>query len=426
MSPTRLPLLAAVTSLSLSPTPGSAQVVTILHSLTGSPNDGSDARAFLYLSGTTLFGMTAGGGANGDGTIFRIGLDGSGYSITHTFNAGVTDGGTPSGSLIGWGGNLYGTTEFGGSGNAGTVFSLGVYGSNYGLLHSFPSGAADGSHPLGTLAQSGATLYGFTSTGGAANLGTVFKISIDGTGYALLHTFTGSFSGGTADGGSPNGGAPVISGSTMYCMTPVGGSSGGGVIFKMNLDGSGFTVLHNFVGGAADGLGPQGQLVVSGSVIYGMAGSGGSRNDGVIFKLNTDGTGFTLLHTFLGGPSDGAAPQGDLALDGTTLYGTTVRGGVSALGTLISVNTDGSDFELLHSFAGGLTDGSFPIGGVTVANGDLYGLADGGGPSNDGVVFSFPIAEPSPLLLIGAAGSMLAMTRREREAPAQPKEQPLR
>ena len=100
-----------------------------------------------------------------------------------------------------------------------------------------------------------------------------------------------------------------------------------------------FNLLHSFLdAGNSDGSFPQyGAPTVSGSTLYGMTVQGGSSDSGAAFKMNTDGTGFTLLHTFTGGGSDGSFPYGSLTLDGSTLYGMTGFGGVNNLGTVFSI-----------------------------------------------------------------------------------------
>jgi uncharacterized repeat protein (TIGR03803 family) len=95
-----------------------------------------------------------------------------------------------------------------------------------------------------------------------------------------------------------------------------------------------FTVLHNFAGGAGDGSYPYGSLIQSGSTLYGMTNLGGSSGAGTIFQIRTDGTGFTRLHSFAGGTGDGANPWGSLILSGSALYGMTYAGGSSNRGTI--------------------------------------------------------------------------------------------
>ena len=118
----------------------------------------------------------------------------------------------------------------------------------------------------------------------------------------------------------------------------------------------------------SDGAVPYAGLVLSGNTLYGTANSGGTFGNGTVFAVNTDGTGFTNLHSFtatapvlrLYTNSDGANPWAGLILSGNTLYGTALCGGSSGNGTVFAVNTDGTGFTNLHSFTAG-TDVLPPI-----------------------------------------------------------------
>ena len=133
---------------------------------------------------------------------------------------------------------------------------------------------------------------------------------------------------------------------------------------------------------------------------------------GTVFKINTDGTGYGLLHTFTGtSTGDGANPTADLLLVGSTLYGATPVGGAANLGTLFEVNTDGTGYSVLHSFAGGPGDGANP-GGLILAGSSLFGMTGAGGTSNLGTILSFPVAVPEPSTLLLAAAGGLALWRR--------------
>jgi uncharacterized repeat protein (TIGR03803 family) len=174
-------------------------------------------------------------------------------------------------------------------------------------------------------------------------------------------------------------------------------------------------VLHSFTDGPADGSFPFGSLVLAGSTLYGMTQTGGTSGGGTVFRIGTDGSGFGLLHSFASGPGDGARPRGDLTLSGSTLYGMTGLGGSSALGTIFGIETDGTGYSVLHSFAGGPGDGANPEGSLIILGSTLYGMTAVGGASNRGVVFSFPIAVPEPSSLLLAAGGSLALLARRRK-----------
>ena len=163
----------------------------------------------------------------------------------------------------------------------------------------------------------------------------MFAVNTDGTGFTTLYTFTGG-----SDGGWPRRAPLILSGNTLYGTTYQGGSgrgsSGKGTVFAVNTNGTGFTNLHSFTG-SSDGANPYGGLILSGNTLYGMANVGGSRGMGTVFAVNTDGTGFTNLYNFTGG-RDGANPYGGLILSSNTLYGTTYSGGTGGNGTVFSLS----------------------------------------------------------------------------------------
>ncbi len=362
----------------------------LLYSFAGGTTDGLQPYfGSLIMSGSTLYGMTAFGGPSNCGTIFKINKDGTGYALLHSFaGSASSDGAHPFGSLILSGSTLYGMTASGGTNDLGTMFRINTNGMGFVLLHSFAGGGADGQEPYGSLTKSGSTLYGMTYSGGigTANLGTIFKINTNGSGFVLLH----SFAGGTADGGQPMG-SLLLRGSILYGMTYLGGTTNFGTIFRINTKGSGFVLLHSFAVGTADGYYPQGSLIIKGSILYGMTVDGGTTGYGTIFKINKNGTGFELLHSFAIGAGDGKNPYGSLISKGSMLYGMTERGGTDDYGTIFKINKNGSGFELLHSFAGATSDGSYPFGSLVLKGFTMYGMTYSGGTLDDGTIFSFKL-----------------------------------
>ncbi len=304
-------------------------------------------------------------------------------NLLHSFAGATADGQYPFGSLILKGSTMYGMTYHGGTYGGGTIFKVNTNGTGFVLLHSFAGGASDGSEPYGSLILKGSTLYGMTYSGGAYGGGTIFKVNTNGSGFVLLH----SFAGGASDGASPEG-SLILKGSALYGMTEFGGTLGNGTIFKINTNGSGFAVLHSFAGGASDGKYPYFEsLILKGSVLYGMTSGGGTSNWGTIFKINTNGSGFVLLHSFAGGVTDGAIPYGSLILKGSALYGMTYSSGAYGGGTLFKIKTNASGFVLLYSFAGGPLDGEGPRGSLILKGSVFYGITFGGGSSDLGTIF---------------------------------------
>jgi len=274
-------------------------------------------------------------------------------------------------------GNLYGTTAGNYSSNCGTVFEVTSSGTEV-VLHSFTG--SDGCNPYGPVVRDSAgNLYGTTYYGGSSYRGVVFKIDTTGT-ETVLHSFTG----GITDGYSPGGGLARDKAGNLYGMTNQGGAFDLGTVYKLSTTSS-FTLLYSFRGGA-NGQYPtysQPMLDKMGN-IYGVA-SGGTSGYGVVFELTTSGT-FRVLHSFAGGSTDGcycyASPKRD---KNGNIYGTTNGCGSAGEGTIWKLTAKRS-YTLLHSFAGG--DGSGPGGGVVLdSTGNLYGSTEAGGASNYGTLY---------------------------------------
>ncbi|HXP60391.1 MAG TPA: choice-of-anchor tandem repeat GloVer-containing protein [Dongiaceae bacterium] len=213
-------------------------------------------------------------------------------------------------------------------------------------------------------------------------LGVALAVTLANVTSAQTYTVLKNFTGG--DGQNPCAGL-VLSGSTLYGTTQSGGSSSNGVVFKMNTDGSGYTVLKDFTGG--DGQSPFGDLVLAGSTLYGTTIYGGDGDHGVVFEVNADGSGYAALKSFTW--SEGAYPCGGLVLAGSALYGTTANGGTSTYpfgaGAVFKLNTDGSGCTALKSFTG--SDGANPEAGLVLGGSTLYGTTSQGGDPSVGVVF---------------------------------------
>ena len=385
-------VLAAMIGLWPAPALAAVGDVTILHSFAGPANDGRwPVSQTLVSDGSTFYGTTQIGGASNYGTVFSIKPDGTGFTVLHSFANGAGNGRRPYGGLALSGSTLYGMTYFDGELGNGTIFSIHTDGTGFTLLHTFSVAGNDGFSPMGSLIVSGSTLYGVTYNGGTSGYGTIFSIQTDGTGFALLHSFTMG-----SDGRNPYC-SLVLSGSTLYGMTHGQGLPTLGTIFSIHTDGTGFAVLHTFSGAVGDGSLPKGSLILSGSTLYGMTTQGGASNQGTIFSIQTDGTGFALLHSFASVAGDGSRPSGDLVLSGSVLYGAAYSGGASNQGTLFSINTDGTDYTQIHSFAGQPGDGGQPGLGTPLVSGSyLYGMTYIGGASDFGTVYKCEISPPEP------------------------------
>jgi len=398
-------LLAA--GLAVAQLPATAQTLTTLHSFDAivatTNKDGGLPYAALVRSSNTLYGTTYAGGRFGRGSIFSVNTDGTGFTNLHSFTALVgpfrtnADGAAPWPGMVLSGNTLYGTTSAGGhpiKSGAGTVYAINTDGSGFTNLHSFALN--DGMQPGGGLVLSGNTLYGTCATGTSNNAGAIFAMNTDGSGYTILHAFKGS------DGQQPMGGL-VLSGTNLFGATLTGGTGSNGTIFCLSTNGTGFTNLYHFTAMVSntnsDGAMPMNTLTLSSNTLYGTTYKGGAAGNGVLFAINTDGTGFTNFHAFTAlnnlSNVDGAIPYGSLFLSGNTLYGTATGGGSGTNGTVFSVNTDGSAFAVLYNFgtfSAGTTnsDGAAPMSGI-VSDNILFGLTHYGGSGGSGTVFSLPL-----------------------------------
>ena len=252
-----------------------------------------------------LYGTTAAGGVSNKGTVFRIKQDGSGLAVLKSFVG--TDGTSPQGGLaLATNGVLYGAAYQGGMSNLGTIFSLNTNGNGFQVLHHF-IGGADGKNPWGELIiGSDGALYGVTDFSSSAVRGTVYKINQDGGGYAIIHTFTGS-----PDGQQPHCRLLQAADGMLYGTTTFGGTASQlGTIFRLNLDGSSYSVIHALQSSAAEGRGLGPVLCQStNGTLYGTVASGGSANAGAIFKVDTDGHNYSLVRSFQTTGGDGQQPN---------------------------------------------------------------------------------------------------------------------
>ncbi len=281
-----------------------------------------------------FYGTTYGGGANGFGLLFKIQTAGQLVKLA-SFATG-DPGANPAATLtFGLDGYLYGTAQLGGLNNDGTVFRADPTAGTVTTVSAF-SGGIDGLYPESDLTQAAdGNFYGTTANGGAANAGTIFRVTPAGV-RTTIYTFLG-----TTDGSTPLRGVVAGRDGYLYGIAVKGGATYGGTIFRVATDGT-FTVLYSFLAALGSPYTAQCRLVqASDGNFYGTTNLGGTFNDGTIFKVTPTG-GFTLLYNFTGG-TDGAFPVSGLvqAADGK-LYGTTSGQGsmASGAGTIYRLDLD--------------------------------------------------------------------------------------
>jgi uncharacterized repeat protein (TIGR03803 family) len=265
----------------------------------------------------------------------------------------------------------------------------------YSLLYSFQCDP-DGGYPQSALVRdSSGNLYGTTEAGGQYGYGIVFKVTPSGS-ETVLHSFTGP----PSDGGHPQYGSLTLDAAgNLYGATSYGGRFDYGTVYKVTATGT-ERVLYNFPGGS-DGSTPFGGMARdSAGNLYGTASAGGADYYGIVFKLSPGGRE-SVLYNFEGSPTDGANPFGNLTKDSLgNLYGTTIAGGASGVGTVFEITGGGTE-SLLYSFKGAPVDGSGPFGGGLLrdTSGNLYGVTEGGGTEGSGVAFELAAGGTESVLL---------------------------
>ena len=385
--------LLAVTAIAVP-----AQTFTTLASFDGNGGAQPTSSPVQGLDGN-LYGTTQTGGSGAQGTVFRLTPDGILTSI-FSFCAAhfCLNGSTPiAGLVLAPSGTFYGTAEI------DNVFKINTEG-NQSVLYNFCSqpNCTDGANPKAALIQGPAgNVFGTTANGGANGKGTVFRMAPSGT-VTTIYSFCAQTN--CIDGSAPEGALVLGTDGNFYGTTSEGGANGRGTIFKVNPQGT-FTTLYNFCSRThcADGSGPIPGLVQGADGnFYGMTLNGGTgqacatKTCGTFFKMTSTGR-LTTLYDFCSqtGCTDGLSPINVIQATDGNFYGTTFLGGANGAGTFFRITTSGA-LITLYNFCSeaSCADGASGHGLVQHTDGKLYGVTEDGGISNNGTVFSVDIGLP--------------------------------
>ena len=364
-------------------------------------SDGSQPWSNYFISDAkgNLYAATAGGGTYSAGTVFMLSPAGK-ETVLYEFTGANGDGNAPHGRLaFDAKGNIYGTTQSGGTNGTGTVYELskrsGVWTEK--VIYNFSATGADGISPSAgmTIAPDG-TMYSTTPDGGAYSGGVIFSLkkTVKGWKQTVIHNINFP-----SEGGFPYEGVMRDAAGNLYGVAPAGGASQQGVVYRLSPSKNGWvdTVLYSFTGQNGDGSGLYWIDLISDATgnIYGATSFGGTNGTGTVWELVYSKTKKSYSESILyefgsSGSGDGNNPYGGLAMDSKgNLYGTALNGGSSNLGAFYRLTKQGKTWKetILHSFVGA-NDGAQPTGNPYIdAQGRLYGMAETGGTANLGIVY---------------------------------------
>jgi uncharacterized repeat protein (TIGR03803 family) len=369
-------------------------------------SDGADPTSPLTLDmDGNLYGE-ASGGRGLYGVVFQLtpSLTGSWRETTlHSFYGG-SNGAYPTGGVIlGAPGKFFGVTAGGGAYSEGTVFELTRPSAlQVIVLYNFQEESNQGTSPNSLIRDQAGNLYGTTLNGGINGLGTVFELSpgYDGS-WTYQEIFTFTYGGNYAQYGAyPYGALTMDRAGNLYGTTFEGGEYGNGTVFELTNTSEGWkeSLLYNFTGGD-NGAGPlAGVIFDTQGNLFGTTSSGGQDEVGTVFQLTPTRGGWVhqVLYNFTGGLDGGSPYYGSLAMDAAgNLFGTTKNGGDAQLGTVFKlVRGRGSHNwreTVLHSFTGA-PDGVNPVFGLVLdPGGNLYGTTPTGGSDDFGIVFEITL-----------------------------------
>ena len=326
-----------------------------------------------------LYGTAASGGSAGYGTVFEIAAGSTAITTILSFSGSI-GAGPHSALMLDAAGNLYGTTFQGASGDDGTVFEIAHASASATVLATFDG--TNATAPWGGLAfDASGNLYGTTEQGGTNGLGTAFEIPSGSSHLTALASFNGT------NGSYPMATPTIDAAGNVYGTASQGGANNVGAVFEIARGSNAITTVASF--DFTNGIYPVAGLTLDASGdLFGTTEGGGAHGNGTVFEITKGSNAPTILASFDSSVTQSAPTV--LTLDPSgNLYGTTYSGGPGGDGTVFEIAKGSNSITMLAAFSG--ANGQFPEGGVVRdPAGNLYGATQQGGPNGYGVLFELP------------------------------------
>lgn len=337
-------------------------IYSVVRRFEGTFNDGQTPRNVFVGADGRLYGTAQNAGyARNVDALFRMDIDGNNFGLIYTWVTFDNQTIRLNRIIESADGRLYGTSAAGGASNLGQVFKFRPNGTEYQNLHEFSAEGGDGNLPWTLIRDADGALYGSTLSGGANNSGTIYKLETTGA-YRVLHHFA-------TETGWPLG---LLAASDGFLY---GSSYYSHDIFRLAKDGTGYIVLTNLLNT------PVGSMIEGTDfLLYGVT-------DGSVFRLNPDGTSLEEIHSFTNISSEPVTPAGVIEGSDGKLYGTSRHGGASDQGMVFKMNKDGSQYQVLYSFVAPSGNIVWPNPLFEASDGYLYGTTYRGGEDSEGMIY---------------------------------------
>jgi uncharacterized repeat protein (TIGR03803 family) len=224
----------------------------------------------------------------------------------------------------------------------------------------------------------GKWLYGTAYTGGVYNKGVIYKIKPNGSNMTIVYSFGQNLQNGYNPYCHLVKSGAFLYGTALFSLTPKKG-----LVFKVDTNGNNYSILHEFTGNT-DGATPWASLTILGNVLFGTTTYGASSGYGTVYKINTNGSNYHILHSFDLNPY-GANPYCTVTVKDSVLYGVTMNGGLNNKSVFYKIDTSGNNFAKIRDFDS--LGGWKPYGEIIILGDSAYGMTSSGGDYNFGVVY---------------------------------------